>query len=49
MARDNPTRGYRRIHGELAGRAHRPAEVTGIRVVRRDRLGGLIHEYAQVA
>jgi hypothetical protein len=32
-----------------AGRAHRPAEVTGIRVVRKDRLGGLIHEYAQVA
>jgi hypothetical protein len=31
------------------GRAHRPAEVTGMRVVRRDRLGGLIHEYAQVA
>jgi len=31
------------------GRAHRPAEVTGMRVVRSDRLGGLIHEYAQVA
>jgi transposase InsO family protein len=32
-----------------AGRAHPPAEVTGIRVLRRDRLGGLIHEYSQVA
>ena len=32
-----------------AGRAHPPAEVTGMRVLRRDRLGGLIHEYAQVA
>ena len=26
-----------------------PAEVAGMRVLRRDRLGGLIHEYAQVA
>ena len=26
-----------------------PAETTGVRVLRRDRLGGLIHEYAQVA
>jgi putative transposase len=32
-----------------AGRAHPPAEVTGMRVLRRDRLGGLIREYAQVA
>ena len=32
-----------------AGRTHRPAEATGMRIVRRDRLGGLIHEYAQVA
>ena len=31
------------------GRAHPPAEVTGTRVLRRDRLGGLIHEYSQVA
>ena len=30
-------------------RAHPPAETTGVRVLRRDRLGGLIHEYAQVA
>lgn len=32
-----------------AGRIHPPGVVTGIRVVRQDRLGGLIHEYAQVA
>ena len=32
-----------------AGRAHPPADVTGMRVLRRDRLGGLIHEYSQVA
>jgi putative transposase len=32
-----------------AGRPHPSAEVTGIRIRRRDRLGGLIHEYAQVA
>jgi putative transposase len=32
-----------------AGRAHPPAEVTGMRIRRHDRLGGLIHEYAQVA
>jgi putative transposase len=31
------------------GRPHPPAEVTSIRVLRRDRLGGLIHEYDQVA
>jgi putative transposase len=32
-----------------AGRAHLPAEKAGRRILRRDRLGGLIHEYAQVA
>jgi transposase len=32
-----------------AGRAQLPAEMTGMRVLRRDRLGGLIHEYSQVA
>jgi putative transposase len=32
-----------------AGRAHPPAEVAGMRIWRHDRLGGLIHEYAQVA
>ena len=32
-----------------AGRVHLPAAGTDIQVLRRDRLGGLIHEYAQVA
>ena len=32
-----------------AGPAHLPADVSGMRVLRRDRLGGLIHEYLQVA
>ena len=32
-----------------AGRPHSDTELTDMRVVRRDRLGGLIHEYAQVA
>ena len=32
-----------------AGRVHPPAEVASTRIRRRDRLGGLIHEYAQVA
>jgi len=32
-----------------AGRTQPPAEATGVRVLRRDRLGGLIHEYTQVA
>ena len=31
------------------GRVHPPAEMTGMHIQRRDRLGGLIHEYAQVA
>ena len=35
--------------GPAAGRAHPPADVTGTHVLRRDRLGGLIHEYSQVA
>jgi putative transposase len=39
----------RTLHQNLpAGRAHPPAAVTSMRVLRRDRLGGLIHEYAQV-
>jgi hypothetical protein len=33
----------------LAGRDHRPATDPNVRILRRDRLGGLIHEYAQVA
>jgi putative transposase len=32
-----------------AGRSRPPAIGANIRVLRRDRLGGLIHEYAQVA
>lgn len=32
-----------------AGRTDSPAESACVRVLRRDRLGGLIHEYAQVA
>jgi hypothetical protein len=36
-------------HNPPAGRPHPPPEVTATRVLRRDRLGGLIHEYAQVA
>ena len=32
-----------------AGRVHPPAEMSNMRVVRRDRLGGFIREYAQVA
>jgi len=31
------------------GRADPPGEVTSMRVLRRDRLGGMIHEYSQVA
>jgi hypothetical protein len=32
-----------------AGRVHPPAEASQMRVLRRDRLGGLIREYSQVA
>jgi putative transposase len=32
-----------------AGRSHPPATGTNIRVLRRDRPGGLIHEYPQAA
>jgi hypothetical protein len=32
-----------------AGRPHPLAEVTDMRVLRRDQLGGLIREYSQVA
>jgi putative transposase len=46
----NSHRPHRSLRQEPpAGRAHPPAEATGMRVLRRDRLGGLIHEYAQVA
>jgi putative transposase len=32
-----------------AGRSHPAAEVTGMRLLRRDPLGGLTHEYVQIA
>ena len=35
--------------GPPAGRARPAVEVTSMRVLRQDRLGGLIHEYSQVA
>jgi putative transposase len=35
--------------GPPAGRLHQPSLGANIRVLRRDRLGGLIHEYSQVA
>ena len=47
---DNGHRPHRTLHqNPPAGRAHPPTAVTNTRVLRRDRLGGLIHEYAQVA
>ena len=46
----NTHRPHRTLHqNPPAGRANPPAAVTNMRVIRRDRLGGLIHEYAQVA
>jgi putative transposase len=48
--RYNGHRPHRTLHqNPPAGRAHPPVEMTGMRVLRRDRLGGLIHEYSQVA
>jgi transposase InsO family protein len=46
----NSHRPHRSLRQEPpAGRGHPPAEVTHMRVLRQDRLGGLIHECAQVA
>jgi putative transposase len=46
----NTHRPHRTLHqNPPAGRANPPAAVTNMRVIRRDRLGGLIQEYAQVA
>jgi transposase InsO family protein len=46
----NSHRPHRSLRQEPpAGRADPPVEVAGTRVLRRDRLGGLIHEYEQVA
>jgi hypothetical protein len=36
-------------HNRPAGRAYPPVEVTDMHVLRRNPLGDLIHEYAQVA
>jgi putative transposase len=47
---DNLHRPHRALQqSPPAGRAHPPTVVAGMRVLRRDRLGGLIHEYAQAA
>jgi putative transposase len=46
----NSHRPHRGLHQDPPeGRAHPPDGVTGMYVLRRDRLGGLIHEYAQAA
>jgi putative transposase len=46
----NTARPHRTLHQKPpAGRQDLPAAGTSTRVLRRDRLGGLIHEYAQVA
>ena len=46
----NTHRPHRGLHqNPPAGRLCPPAAVTSTRVLRRDRLGGLIHEYAQIA
>jgi putative transposase len=47
---DNTHRPHRALnHNPPAGRTDPPAESACVRVLRRDRPGGLIHEYAQVA
>jgi hypothetical protein len=44
----NGHRPHRALHqNPPAGRAHPPVEMTGMRVLRRDRVGGLIHEYSR--
>jgi putative transposase len=46
----NVHRPHRALHQcPPTGRQHPPVLGTNVRVVRRDRLGGLIHEYSQVA
>ncbi len=46
----NSHRPHRALHQEPpAGRPHPPTLAANVRVLRRDRLGGLIHEYSQVA
>jgi putative transposase len=47
---DNPRWPHRALQqGPPAGRPYPPAPRANVRVLRRHRLGGLIHEYAQVA
>jgi len=46
----NGHRPHRALHQKPpAGRQDPPAAGSNVRVLRRDRLGGLIHEYAQAA
>jgi putative transposase len=46
----NVHRPHRTLHQHPpAGHPHPPAPGANVRVLRRDRLGGLIHEYSQVA
>ena len=46
----NTRRPHRTLHqNPPAGRQGPPAPGASIRILRRDRLGGLIHEYSQVA
>jgi putative transposase len=46
----NGRRPHRTLHqNPPAGRAYPAVEMTGMRVLRRDRPGALIHEYSQVA
>ena len=46
----NVHRPHRTLHQDPpAGRTHPPGDVTSMGVLRRDRLGGLIREYSQVA
>jgi putative transposase len=46
----NSRRPHRALHQNPPARPVHPlGDVTGMRVLRRNRLGGLIHEYAQVA
>ena len=50
VGHDNSCRPHRALpQGPPAGRPHPPAPGAHVRALRRDRLGGWIHEYAQVA